>query len=89
MTEKITVERYNEVYLKATCEPGIAYELREHFKFEVPGAKFMPAYRNKMWDGNIYLYNPMTGLLYYGLLSYVEDFCQKRKYDIELSLIHI
>jgi len=83
LTDIIGIEKHDEVYLKVKAEPGIAYELREHFKFEVPGAKFMPAYRNKMWDGNIYLYNPMTGLLYYGLLSYVEDFCQKRKYDIE------
>ncbi len=83
MTDIIGIEKYNEVYLKVKAEPGIVMEMSEAFTFEVPGARFMPAVRNKVWDGKIRLLNPMTGLLYYGLLSYVEDFCQKRKYQIE------
>ena len=83
MTDIIGIEKYNEVYLKVKAEPGIVMEMSEAFTFEVPGARFMPTVRNKVWDGKIRLLNPMTGLLYYGLLSYVEDFCQKRKYQIE------
>ena len=45
--DKITVKKYNEVYNKIDCEPGVAMELAEQFTFEVPGAKFMPTVRNK------------------------------------------
>ena len=47
----LTIEKVNEVYLKITTEPHIEYELRDHFRFEVPGAKFMPQYRSKHWNG--------------------------------------
>ena len=81
--EVINIERLDETYNRVSCEPGIAYELNEHFTFEVPGAKFMPAVRNKVWDGKIRLYNVMTGLLYAGLNKYVEEFAKKRGYHVE------
>jgi superfamily II DNA or RNA helicase len=58
-------------------------EMSEYFTFMVPGAKFMPAYRSKFWDGKIRLLNVMTGLLYAGLTKYVEEFCKSRDYEIE------
>jgi len=81
--ETIQVEKYDEVYIKVKCEPSIAYELKDYFKFSVPGAKFTPAFRAKQWDGFIYLYNPMTGLIYAGLLNYIEEFCKTREYLLE------
>ena len=81
--EKIEVEKFDEVYIKIKAEPGIMMELSDVFTFPVPGAQFSPLYRNKVWDGKIRLLNVMTGLIYAGLLGYVEDFCEKRKYEIE------
>jgi superfamily II DNA or RNA helicase len=78
----VSVQKYNETYIKITTEPGIAFELKDHFTFKVPGYKFMPQYKSGVWDGNIFLFNPMTGLLYYGLLSYVEEFCKNRDYTL-------
>jgi len=83
MKEIVQVEKHDEVYVKIKAEPGIMMEMSEFFTFSVPGAKFMPAYRSKFWDGKVRLLNVMNGLLYSGLLSYVEDFCQKREYEIE------
>jgi superfamily II DNA or RNA helicase len=57
--------------------------LNAYFTFDVPGAKFMPAYRNKMWDGKIRLYNLLTQTLYAGLARYVEEFCRSRNYELE------
>ena len=57
--------------------------LKEHFTFEVPGAKFMPAYRNKLWDGKIRLFNHMSCQLYGGLNIYLEKFCRDRGYNLE------
>ncbi len=72
MTETIQVEKFDETYIKVKCEPGLMMEMSEFFTFTVPGAKFTPAYRNKFWDGKIRLLNSMTGLIYYGLLAYIE-----------------
>jgi len=83
MTDIIEITKLDETFNKITCEPGIAYELNEYFTFEVPGAKFMPAYKNKFWDGKIRLYNVMTGTLYAGLNSKVEEFAKSRNYEIE------
>jgi hypothetical protein len=81
--DKIQIERINEVYNKIHCDPSIAYELNDYFTFDVPGAKFMPSYRNKFWDGKIRLFQVMTGHLYGGLNRYVEEFCKNRNYEIE------
>jgi superfamily II DNA or RNA helicase len=81
--DKISVVKLNEAYLKVLCEPSIAQELNDFFTFDVPGAKFMPSYRNKMWDGKIRLYNLLTQTLYSGLIRYVEEFCKSRNYEIE------
>jgi hypothetical protein len=65
--EVVQLKKVSETYNKVICDPGVAYELRDHFTFDVPGAKFMPAYRNKMWDGKIRLFNHMSCQLYSGL----------------------
>ena len=49
------ISKKNEVYLIVETDKGVARELSDFFTFEVPGAKFMPQYRNRMWDGKIRL----------------------------------
>lgn len=68
MTE---IKKKNEVYLMVDTERSTARALSDFFTFEVPGAKFMPAYRNRIWDGKIRLFSPATGELYLGLLPYL------------------
>ena len=80
--EIIEVEKLDETYNKIKCDPGIAYELNEYFTFEVPGAKFMPTVRNKIWDGKIRLFNVMICTLYAGLNIYLEQFARERNYKI-------
>ena len=72
--ETITYTKLNESFIKVDCEPSTGQELSEHFCFYVPGYKFMPAYRNRMWDGKIRLYNIVTGEIYVGLLPYIEEY---------------
>lgn len=79
----ITLSKVNEVYAKIHCERGEAMELSEYFTFYVPGYKFMPAFRNKIWDGKIRLFNTQNHNIYYGLMPYIEKFCHERGYTIE------
>jgi superfamily II DNA or RNA helicase len=81
--ELVQLKKVSETYNKVICDPEVAYELRDYFTFDVPGAKFMPAYRNKMWDGKIRLFNHMSCQLYSGLQIYLEKFCRDRGYQLE------
>ena len=83
--EIITVRKHNEVHNKIDCDSGTMMEISNYFTFEVPGAKFTPAYRNKVWDGKIRLANPLTRLLYCGLLDQLHQFCNSRGYYLELD----
>jgi len=79
----LIISKKNEVYLQVKAEPHIYYELRDAFQFEVPNAKFSPAYKNKWWDGRIYLFNTQTGEIYVGLLDKVTKFCDDHGYTYE------
>lgn len=83
--EKIIVQKKNNVYLQLSCNSGIGMELNEFFSFFVPGYKFMPAFRNKVWDGKIRLYNRNTLELPVGLYPYLVKFANDRDYQIELE----
>ena len=75
---KMRISKKNEVYLKLEdLQPSEQQELAEYFTFEVPGAKFMPMYRNRIWDGKIRLFSPASGEIYVGLLDYVKSYCDK------------
>jgi len=83
------ISKKNEVYLYVDTERSTARALSDFFTFEVPGAKFMPAYRNRIWDGKIRLFSPATGELYHGLLPYLEkwleDYGEEFTKDEELN----
>lgn len=79
--ELITLSKVNETYLKVNCSEGIRREIAEYFSFYVPGYKFMPLYKNRMWDGKIRLFNN-NSTMYTGLLPYIQSFCSDRNYDI-------
>ena len=81
--DTIEISKKDEVYLKVTCEAGVAQELCDYFTFTVPGHTFMPAYRMKIWDGKIRLFNINNRLLYSGLLEYVFIFAEKRNYEVK------
>ena len=84
-TTDIVISKSNEVFLKINTEPHIEYELRDHFKFEVPGAKFMPQYRNKYWNGEIHLYDMRSKQIYVGLLDKIVNFCEQYGYSYKFE----
>ena len=77
------ISKKNEVHLFVKTEPNYARELSDFFTFEVPGARFMPTYRNKIWDGKIRLYSVASNEIYVGLLPYIEEFAKRNDIDIE------
>jgi superfamily II DNA or RNA helicase len=81
----IIIQKKNEIYLKVEAEPHIHQELFDYFTFEVPGAKFMPQYRSKYWDGKIRLYSNHTGEIYVGLLDKLVAWAKRYEYTVEFK----
>ena len=81
----IIIQKKNEIYLKVEAEPHIHQELFDYFTFEVPGAKFMPQFRNKHWDGKIRLYSNHNGEIYVGLLDKLVSWAKKGEYSVEFK----
>ena len=78
----LIIDKKDDVYLKIEADESIRRELGEHFTFEVPGFRFMPQFRNRVWDGKIRLFSYATGQIYVGLYPYVLNWCKEN--DIEV-----
>ena len=81
----LVIQPVDSVNIKVNCERGLAKELSDFFTFKVPGHEYMPAFRNKMWDGQIKLYNVHSQRIYAGLLDYVVKFAKDRNYSCEVD----
>lgn len=75
----INITKIDEVFIKVDADPGIIQELRDFFTFVVPGAKFSPKFKAKVWDGKIVLMS-YTGMLLAGLAQHVQKFAEDREY---------
>ena len=77
----VRVSKIDDVFMKVHCDDGLARDLYDFFSYTVPGAKFMPSYKNKFWDGKVRLFSMKTHKIYIGLLPYVDEFCRERGYE--------
>ena len=78
----IIIHRKDDVYSQIECERSITKELNEYFSFEVPGAKFMPSFKSRLWDGKIRLFDIRNNQIYVGLSEYIYKFATAKKYTI-------
>jgi superfamily II DNA or RNA helicase len=82
----LEVKKRNESQVYVTSEDtGILRELSEYFTFFAEGYKYMPAYRNKMWDGKVRMYDMRSKVLPFGLLSKVAEFARDRQYELDVD----
>lgn len=81
----ITISKHNESFVKISGEQHELMELKDFYKFFVPGYRFMPAYRRGTWDGTIALFNAKTRQIYAGLTDSILEFCRTRDYQYALS----
>ena len=81
-TRYLIVDKIDEVYLKIEADADIRRELGEYFTFEVPGFKFMPQFRNRVWDGKIRLFSYATGKIYTGLYPYILNWCKENNVQV-------
>ena len=81
----LIIKKKNEVFVTIDSEQYVYHELSDHFTFEVPGAKFMPQYRNKYWDGKIRLFDMKRNEIYAGLVDRIISFCNRKGYTYEFE----
>jgi len=58
--------------------------LVEKFKYEIPGAKYLPAVRLGRWDGKVPYFN-LGGTTYINLLPDILPYLEERGYDIDVD----
>lgn len=80
--DQLIIKKKNHAYLEVRTDPAIENELSDFFCFYVPGYKFMPAYKNKVWDGKIRLYDSRKKELPIGLFRYLSEFVGVRDYEL-------
>ena len=81
----IKIEKIDEVYIRIDCPEDVAYELSDRFTFEVPGARYSPAYKKKLWDGKIRLFNIRKKTIYAGLLNNIKSFFDDKEYEYNVE----
>jgi superfamily II DNA or RNA helicase len=84
MSNTIRVMMTSHSYMAVEANPAQEQELRDYFAFYVPGYKFMPAYKRKVWDGKVKLYNMVTKQINVGLYHHLRKFCADRFYPMEI-----
>jgi superfamily II DNA or RNA helicase len=82
----ITIKPKDHVHCRVDADVGIMQEISDYFTFEQPGARFMPQYRAKLWDGKVRLYSMFTQELYTGLIPYVKAFAALNSYTVENTI---
>ena len=79
------VRKKNHSQLLVLSEPHISNELNDFFSFEVPGHKYMPAFKQRRWDGKVRLFSSAKSELPCGLYEYLDEFVKPRNYTIEVE----
>ena len=80
----VLIKKINETWVEIFAESQVLFFLRKEFTFDVPNARFTPAYKKGWWNGSIELINK-NGTTYVGLLQQIKDVCKDKKLSIELE----
>ena len=81
----IKIEKLDDVYVRVFGDASIEQELADFFTYEYPGARFTPQYKARLWDGKVRLYDQVRKTLYVGLIHYVQEFCRRNEYELEVD----
>jgi superfamily II DNA or RNA helicase len=81
----IILHKRNEAFIQFECDRGTAQELSDYFTFFVPGYQFMPAFKNRIWDGKVRLADLRNFTIYHGLVPYIQQFCEERDYELTID----
>ena len=76
----IKITQPDSVFIKVECDRSLAKELNGYFTFTVPNFQYTPAFKKRLWDGKIRLFNLYTQTIFAGLTNLVLKFAKDRGY---------
>jgi len=79
---EIIVENIDNSFLYIDTDPSIAQELSDYFSFMTPNYRFMPKYKNGIWDGKTRLYKIIGSTLPAGLFNILLKFASDNDYTV-------
>lgn len=84
----VEIDKVSEAKLRVLCpDESTAYAMKDYFSFEIPGIKFSKKYKaaRGKWDGRTSVFDMHSGIIGYGLLPYVEEFCRENDLEIKYN----
>lgn len=85
MTEIINISKISNTTCFVDCSSSVSKELSEHFSFLVPGYKFMPKFKAKLWDGRINLFSEWSPNISAGLVPRAAMFLKSQGYTVNMT----
>jgi len=85
MADQIHLHKVNESFVRVEAERDLLHEINDRYTFFAQNYRFMPKYRNGIWDGKIRLLDGRTGGLPHGLVADLKLFAKERGYDLTLD----
>lgn len=78
----IKIIHKNETHLRLDfSDYGEESQFSDFFTFFVPGYRYMPSFRNGMWDGKIRLFNQRGKAIYKGLLQEIIKYFKNQNFE--------
>ena len=81
----ITIKKKNDVYLHVDGPRDELRMMSDYFTFTVDGHQFTPAFKNKIWDGKIRMFDLRTSQIYAGLIHEIAKFSKDLDVAIEIE----
>ena len=73
--QSVVIKKLNESHgYISQCDKDTINDLYEYLSFYVNGYKYMPSYKNGMFDGKVHLLDRRTHMFPLGLIYYISDF---------------
>ena len=85
MNDTIKILEHNASHVRIDTEMHIYQGMYDHFAFRPANYKYMPAFKNKQWDGYIRLFNTRARTLPIGLLPRLEKYASQIEADMDYS----
>lgn len=85
MNSDITITKVNEAWIRIEGNEGMIREIADYLTFEVPGAKFSPKYKSRVWDGKIRLLNSRNNQTYAGLTKEIQKLCEEHDFTYSIA----
>ena len=85
MNSDITITKVNEAWIRIEGNEGMIREIADYLTFEVPGAKFSPKYKSRVWDGKIRLLNSRNNQTYAGLTKEIQKLCEDHDFTYSIA----